>query len=225
MVQLTDMKSFEEWLADQQFFPSNPAELDVLKRVYDEMCANAEASKTEIIKGRLCDWATQYYVAGRMAACARLVPVYGNLLHHAVEMYLKTALVGVVSLKDLKNKYIHDLEKLWQRFKAKEADTVLDRFDATIHALHEFEDDLRYPDKIPHAAILMAITWEPSRAVEQYAGRPTPTYEVFISDVDRLVIEILKRVPLNPKFFSDRVGPSGREALQYQNPHAADWLC
>ena len=71
----------------------------------------------------------------------------------------------------------------------------------------------------------MAITWEPSHAVEQYAGRPTPKYEVFISDVDRLVIEILKRVPLNPKFVINVVGPSGREALRYQNPHAADWFC
>jgi hypothetical protein len=178
----------------------------------------------ETIKELLADWATQYYVAGRMAARAGLAPIHGNLLHHAVEMYLKTALADVVPAKELRNKYIHDIEKLWERFKQKEADAALDRFDATIHDLHEFEDDLRYPDKIPHGAFTMAITWEPSHAVAQYAGRPTPRYEVFISDVDRLVIEILKRVPRNPKFFTSKVGPSGREALQYQNPHAADWL-
>jgi hypothetical protein len=159
------VKSFEEWLAYQQFCPNSPAELDALKRAYDAMCANAEADKTETIKGRLCDWATQYYVAGRMAARAGFLPVYGNLLHHAVEMYLKAALVGVVSLEKLKKKYIHNLEKLWRRFKAKEADAALDGFDATIHDLHKFEE-LRYPDEIPHPRIFMTITREPSHAVE-----------------------------------------------------------
>ena len=34
---------------------------------------------------------TQYYVAGRYAALVWLIPVAGNLLHHAIEMYLKGA--------------------------------------------------------------------------------------------------------------------------------------
>ncbi len=177
------------------------------------------------LRGRLLpDWATQYYVAGRFAARARLAPIYGNLLHHAVEMFLKFALAGVVSPQEMRNKYVHDIEKLWRRFKTKEADPALDRFDATIHALHKFED-LRYPDKIPHAAILLSITWKPSHAV-QASGTTlrTPKYEVFISDVDRLVIEIMKRVPLDPRFFTDMVGRDGRGALRYQNPHAARWL-
>jgi hypothetical protein len=41
-----------------------------------------------------CDLATQYYVAGRLAARGGLVPVHGNLFHHAIEMYLKATLVG-----------------------------------------------------------------------------------------------------------------------------------
>ena len=171
----------------------------------------------------LPNWAMQYYVAGRMAARASLVPVYGNLLHHAVEMYLKFALVGVVSPQEMRNKFGHDVEKLWRRFKVKEADSALDRYDATVRALHGFED-LRYPDKIPHSAIFMGLTWHPSHAVKSHASKPTPQYEVFISEVDRLVIEILKRVPLNPKFFTGMVGRSGRGALRYQNPHAARWL-
>jgi hypothetical protein len=35
---------------------------------------------------------TQYYVAGRYAVIAGLMPVAGNLLHHAIEMCLKGAL-------------------------------------------------------------------------------------------------------------------------------------
>ena len=56
------------------------------------------------------------------------------------------------------------------------------------------------------------------------AAERTQKYEVVISDVDRLVIEILKRISLNPKFFASLVGSSGRESLRYQNPHAEDWL-
>ena len=49
------------------------------------------------VKYRFCDLATQYYIAGRLAARAAQAPVYGNLLHHAVEMYLKGALVGTLT--------------------------------------------------------------------------------------------------------------------------------
>jgi len=180
-----------------------------------------QADKDESDSLRLCDWATQYYIAGRLAARSRLAPIYGNLLHHAVEMYLKAALVGVVSTKEMKDKYRHNLEKLWARFKAKVADSGLDRFDTAIHALHEFED-LRYPDNIKHGSILMAITWNPGEAVLSYGGaRPAHQYEVFISDVDGLVIEILDLLSLNPTFVLG--GRSGRAALQYQNPHAVRW--
>jgi hypothetical protein len=172
----------------------------------------------------LPQWATQYYVAGRLAARAGLIPVYGNLLHHAVEMYLKTALVGLVSPEKMRSReYGHNLEWLWQRCKEKEADPALDRFDATIHALHEFEE-LRYPDKIPHSEIMMAITWRPSDAVMSSGDRKPKQYEVFISDVDGLIIEILDRASLNPEYFMGSIlGDSGRAALMYLNPHAARW--
>ena len=40
--------------------------------------------------------AGQYYVAGRYAAFAGFIPVTGNLLHHAIELFLK----GGLSKKD-----------------------------------------------------------------------------------------------------------------------------
>jgi hypothetical protein len=173
----------------------------------------------------LPQWATQYYVAGRLAARAGLAPVCGNLLHHAVEMYLKYALIGRVNPEQMRSRQFgHNLEWLWARFKEREkADPVLDSFDATIHALHEFEE-LRYPDRIPHKAVFMAITWKPEHAVKSYSATPAHQYEVFISDVDGLIIEILDRTPLNPEFFvgADIRSP-GPEALRYQNPHAARW--
>ena len=45
--------------------------------------------------------ATQYYVSGRYAVFAGLTPVVGNLLHHAVEMYLKGALSKTMTLDQL----------------------------------------------------------------------------------------------------------------------------
>jgi hypothetical protein len=70
----------------------------------------------------------------------------------------------------------------------------------------------------------MAITWEPTDAAHT-VPEGTRRYEFPIPNVDRLIIEILKRVGLNPKFFvQHRLSSSGREALEYQNPHAADWL-
>src|SRR5262249_23366603 len=116
----------------------------------------------------LLQWATQYYVAGRLAARAFLSPTYGNLLHHAVAMYLKYTLSGVVSPAQMRSReFGHNLEWLWQRFKEKVADTTLDHYDETIHALHEFEE-LRYPDKIPerYGSIFMAITWKPEHAAK-----------------------------------------------------------
>ena len=47
--------------------------------------------------------ATQYYAMGRQAVRLHLMPVGANLLHHAVEMYLKAYLCRTVS--------IHVLEK------------------------------------------------------------------------------------------------------------------
>src|SRR5437667_5337653 len=88
----------------------------------------------------LPQWATKYYVAGRLAARASLSPIHGNLLHHAVEMYLKYVLIGVVSPGQMRSReFGHNLEWLWQRFKEREADSALDRCGATVYALCECE--------------------------------------------------------------------------------------
>jgi hypothetical protein len=64
--------------------------------------------------------AAQYYVAGRFGVFAALNPVAANLMHHAIEMYLKGALLKLKTktLKDLKDKFGHSLPKSWAAFKA-----------------------------------------------------------------------------------------------------------
>src|SRR5882757_8871087 len=71
--------------------------------------------------------ASQYYVAGRFAVHAGLNPVAANLMHHAVEMYLKGALLKskAKTLKELKDKFGHSLPKCWDAFKAQVNDPGL----------------------------------------------------------------------------------------------------
>ena len=167
----------------------------------------------------------QYYVAGRAAARVFLTPIYGNLLHHAVEMFLKYTLIAVLSAEEMRSReYGHNLVNLWRCFKEKEAgpefnaDPALDRFDVTIRSLHEFEE-LRYPDNIRHGAIMMALTWLPDEAVTTSLQSKPKQFEITIDDVDRLVMEILKRTNLNPRYFSNPLSAGARKALRHLNPY------
>jgi len=220
------MRSFEEWLTYQQVNPGKltPADLEMWRRAYDVTCATAPARKEEAFREIFYDCGMQYYVAARFAARAGLVPVHGNLFHHAIEMCLKAALVG--TLTDAKMRQIsHHLTALWDRFKEKEADPALARFDPTIQALDEFES-IRYPNKIVDEGMLVSVVWQSEHvtASSGSAKRP-PKYEVIIGDIDNLVIEVVHRASVNPKFLVSRVhDAAAREALAYQNPHAASWL-
>jgi len=94
----------------------------------------AENTADDWIKHGFYNYGTQYYIAARLAARARLNPVHGNQFHHAVELYLKAALLGTLSLAQMANKpYGHDLPALWEEFKKKEGDPKpLARFDSTL---------------------------------------------------------------------------------------------
>jgi hypothetical protein len=87
---------------------------------------------------------TQYYVAGRHAVLTRLMPVAANLLHHAVEMYLKGALTPQFTPTELWKKFGHKLGNLWDAFKVNNGGADLDSFDSIIAALDKFEH-IRYP--------------------------------------------------------------------------------
>src|SRR5256885_2139178 len=79
-----------------------------------------------------------YYAAGRFAALNHLIPVAGNLLHHAIEMFLKGALGPVIGLEALRNTR-HDLNRIWTTFKENfpiDGPAVLDK---GVAELHRFE--------------------------------------------------------------------------------------
>jgi hypothetical protein len=86
--------------------------------------------------------AAQYYVTGRFGVFAWLNPVAANLIHHAIEMYLKGALLKskTKSLKELKDKLGHSLPKCWAAFKEQVNDPALSKFDDVISEIHKYEE-------------------------------------------------------------------------------------
>jgi len=157
--------------------------------------------------------ATQYFIAGRFAAAAKFIPIYGNLLHHAVEMYLKGYLsTRGITRDQLRTKYKHKLKRLWNRFKKEVSDPSLDRFDTTISKLDRFEA-IRYPDRIADLGMIGTIAWrEGDVPIDQ--RRPEPHYGVVVRTVDSLVREIFRKSSVNPLYFA-RPRALNRDALIY----------
>ena len=178
----------------------------------------------EELKYRFCDLGMQYYVAGRLAARAGQAPVHGNLLHHAVEMFLKGALLDTVSVDQLRKRpYSHDLAALWDGFKSKESDATLDRFNAAIQGLHAFES-IRYPDEIVRKGMATGVAWAPDDISFEGGTLQLPQYIVHINEIDELVVEILRRASVNPKAMTMKMSNNvARESFLYQNPFAAAW--
>ena len=161
--------------------------------------------------------ATQYYIAARFGHFAQLVPICGNLFHHAIEMYLKGALVPSVSVKDLKDKFRHNLKELWKGFKKEVSDPTLNRFDDIIDKLHKFED-IRYPDKIvADGATIVTI----NGPLPSYIPTPKAEYELHVSELDQLIVIIFEKASLNPTFFTSILAEHAREYLEKDNLVAA----
>jgi hypothetical protein len=164
--------------------------------------------------------ATQYYASGRFAALSGILPVSGNLLHHAIEMYLKGALAPALELEAMR-KLRHNLQQIWMRAKQTFPGSNLSRFDTAIDRLDPFER-LRYPDTVLQEGAQMRITrlrseWIPATA---NPGRTEPVYDLVLEDVDELVKVIFSVANLNPAFFSSGLNPRALAVLSEANPHA-----
>ena len=155
---------------------------------------------------------TQYYVAGRFAVSACLLPICGNLFHHAMEMYFKGVLSKTHTLSALRSKYgNHDLEKMWCALKLQECDAALDEFDQTIAELNEFEE-LRYPDQVLKTGMFCGVDFgDPVVQKDGRVVRPEPIYRFHIERVDLLVQVLFDKALLNPKAFE----PMGSPAKKY----------
>src|SRR6266542_1815192 len=160
--------------------------------------------------------ATQYYITGRYGVLAGQIPVAGNLLHHAIEMYLKGSLAKTMTLKQLKD-LSHSLPGIWATFKTKFPSSDLTKFDSLISSLHDFEE-LRYPDSILTNG--MAV----SAGVTRVAGtgpigtaHPVTQYELYLEEIDAFVGKIFQVASVNPNFVLSRLNTKAREYLKEGN--------
>jgi hypothetical protein len=102
----------------------------------------------------------QYYVAGRAAARCHLIPVTGILMHHAVEMILKSDLSRTRALEEIKQEFGHDLVRAWTAFKRDHPGVALDDLDDLISGLDLF-DEIRYPDEYLKHGASMSLQYGP----------------------------------------------------------------
>ena len=161
--------------------------------------------------------AIQYYAAGRFAALSHCVPVAGNLLHHAVEMFLKGALVTRMSLPELK-KINHNLKVLWNTFRQIYPDPALAALDSSISELEKFEH-LRYPDAVVTEGMqtLFAIR---KRDFAPLPSGPQPAYHLVLEDVDIIAKAIADTSNVNFEAYAAPVTDIARQFLLLHNEHS-----
>jgi hypothetical protein len=176
----------------------------------------------EDVRVQFAQLAVQYYVAGRSAAIHQLIPVLGNLLHHAVEMSLKAALASSHSMSQLKA-IGHNLPNLWKGFASAYPAAASSTFQATIDGLHKFEE-LRYPDSIMANGAMMEFA-----LLRAHAGIPNPghtglpRYSLILEDVDELVEAVFLAMNFNPSFLTGALNPRGKAYLFENNLYSSKW--
>ena len=141
----------------------------------------------------------QYYISGRYAVLAGLIPVAGNLLHHAIEMFLKGGLARASDLKELK-RLRHNVPETWKLFKVRFEQPELDRFDSVINSVHAFED-LRYPDSLllKGARMMVGVSGAAQLGKAEQIGQ-VPSYELYLSEIDPLVHSIFTTASVDARF-------------------------
>jgi hypothetical protein len=152
--------------------------------------------------------AFEYYVTGRFASLNNL-QVAPNLFHHAVEMLAKFRLLRGLSgtaldaeATRLKQRYGHNLPRLWSAFKASVATSGLDRFDSVVGDLNRWEN-LRYggfPDSIATTMVFM-VRRGPH---DTWSAEPHDVYVFVLEDIDELFTEMVAAANINPTFLGVR---------------------
>ena len=167
--------------------------------------------------------ASEYYAAGRFAFWTKSPSICGNLLHHAIELFLKGHLLLTMTPKELMD-LSHSLPRIWRRFKK---DTITDSrlaaFDRTIDNVHAFEA-LRYPDSVIEKGAIFHFEvtradLDRSRAADHMPGQP-PRYLLALEEVDRLVLLLFHVCSRNPAvFLRGKIANPGRlKYLTESNP-------
>ena len=160
--------------------------------------------------------AGQYYVSGRFAALTHCLPVAGNLLHHAVEMFLKCALVRTLTLAELKD-LSHKLPSLWSRFREIHVEPSFAVLDDAIKELDRFER-LRYPDAVVLEGMQASFTVFKAQFARLPDG-PQPPYHLVLEDIDLLVQVTTRCSGLSAAAFSPSASEQVQHYLRIHNLH------
>jgi hypothetical protein len=162
--------------------------------------------------------ALHYYILGRYATTAKLLPIPGNLVHHAIEFFLKAALIEKLDEAARKNKFRHNLSKLWRHYKRERNNSALDKFDQTISDINRFER-IRYPEEMLRLGMLAEIgpvrnTYNPPPGV----NRPRAArYQLALDEVDELIKLIFQIESINPQFYTGSLDEDAKRYLNYRN--------
>ena len=142
--------------------------------------------------------ALRYQIAARFCTIAEFSPVSGNTYHHAIEFYLKGALIEKLDEERRRN-FSHDVRKLWRVYKKEFADPSLNKFDRTIAGLHKFER-IRYPEQISTNGMTSEVGFVRNTAVFPSSTR----YELVVDELDELVKVIFETIVLDSLSESQR---------------------
>jgi hypothetical protein len=152
----------------------------------------------------------QYYIAARGAALAGLMPVSGNLFHHAIEMILKAGIIThsvtmpfATTQKQLRS-LSHDLDKIWKAFQACYPDATLGAFDPLIVDLDRWED-IRYPDPNTFtgaAGIAMSVVHRKGENPSTTSPSGTTVeYYLKLEECDELIKTLWHVLDFTPAYF------------------------
>ena len=165
------------------------------------------------------DTALHYQIAARYATSAGFVPASGNLVHHALEFYLKGALIERLD-EAARRKLHHNLRRLWRMYKKERNNSALDKFDQTIRDINKFER-IRYPEEILKLGMVAEIGFVRNAGV---APRPPGArkppgarYQLALDEVDELVKRIFQIEDMNPNFYVDSLNEHARRYLDHRN--------
>jgi hypothetical protein len=164
---------------------------------------------------------SQYYIAGRYAVSAGLVPVAGNLLHHAIEMFLKGGLCANMTEAE-RRQLGHKLVDNWRAFKTRFSAGDFGSFDAVIDSLDKFEN-IRYPESIVRKG--MGVIFQFGKATPiaiSGSAVSVAKFELFVGEIDALVKVIFDVSSVNPKAFVP-TQPDGQDYLKRQNGETGLW--
>jgi hypothetical protein len=152
----------------------------------------------------------QYYVAAKSAAVAGLLPVTGNLYHHALEMLLKAGLSRTVPVENFRSSFGHRLNRIWEAFKVAFPSSELNRFDSTISDVDRWEK-IRYPEEMLRTGAQISIEWADTPS---NGSSPTPPiYKANGSEIDNPVIVLFEILSRNPSVFYPYYNVHAREAI------------